>query len=117
MDDQQPFVTRYNYVKTMAAIKVLYADQLHRQTANGKINLGQVLERAVDWEMIEYFANGCRWRINNGIGTGEMVHGTVGNEGDHYDLKGWGRNIVKISKPRVQVSLVKNISKRPEVTT
>ena len=61
--------------------------------------------RAADPLAIEYVANGARWRSQHDIPRKDMGSGTTGNEGDHYDLKSWGRNIMQHSRDRIEMVL------------
>ena len=70
------------------------------------LTLGWILSRAITPELTEYLANGSRWRVSNLDSASNMSRGTVGsttgNEGDHFDLKAWGRNVHSQTKPRAR---------------
>jgi hypothetical protein len=100
VDDSVPFKSRLEYLTHMGAIKVCFADQLYRKTGDHKTTLGQVLERAVDCQMVEYLANASRWRSKNQMDRAVMASGSVGNEAHHADLKAWGRNIMAMTLER-----------------
>jgi hypothetical protein len=89
------------YIKTVAAIKVLYSSELGRKTADNKTTLGGVLERAVQWRHIEYCANGSKWRVLHQIDRETMAAGTVGNEGK----KAWSQNLFKQTRERAVLVL------------
>ena len=93
LNPARPFQSRLAYVKTLAAIKVLYATELSRPANDGKTSIGGLLDRAGQWKTIEYLANGARYRIINEIPRDHMVTGTVGNEAAHRTLKSWGYNV------------------------
>jgi hypothetical protein len=59
----------------------------------------------VDPKCIEYMANGARLRMQNEIARGDMAPGTAGNEGAHFDLKAWGRNVRTQSRTRAVMVL------------
>ena len=105
LDPAVPYATRMEYVKTIAAVKVLYPQELRRKTADGKVTLGGVLARAVQWRNIEYFANGARWRVICEVHRERMATGTVGNEGEHADMKAWAQNIFAQTRERALVVL------------
>ena len=105
LDVQTPYVSRSMYIKSMSAIKVAYSTDLGRKTADNKISLGGVLDRAVNWKNIEYYANGARWRILNGIDRCSMANGTVGNEAEHHDMKAWAENVYQQTRERATLVL------------
>ena len=105
IDCHQPFSSRLEYIKIPAAMKINFVSHLRRKTGDGKTTVGQVLQRAAQWESIEYLANGARWRVQNSILRDRMVNGTVGNEGDHFDVKSWGRNIIRQKRDRAEMML------------
>jgi len=105
LNPQVPWVSRLEYVKAMAAIKTAYQSQLHRKTGDGKTTLGEILNRAVKWTNVEYFANSAKWRSRNEVGREGMANGSVGNEGHHADMKAWGQNIIKQTRERAIYSL------------
>lgn len=105
LDTTVPFRSRYEYLIVMGAIKFRYTDQLHRKTGDNKTTLGQVINMAAQTEMVEYYANGARWRSANGITPAQMCPGTVGNEGHHGDLKAVGRNIISMTRQRALTGL------------
>ena len=105
LNPEVPFASRLEYVKSIAAIKQLYHSHLHRPTSDGKTTLGGILVRAVEWKNIEYFANAAKWRNMNEISREEMVHGTVGNEAEHADMKAWAQNVFLQTCERAFTSL------------
>ena len=105
IDAGEAYSSRYSYLKYLAAIKVYFASELGKPTGDGKATIGKLLNTAAQWQNVEYLANGARWRSRNDIPREEVVSGTVGNEGDHADLKGWGRNVMKQKFDRCEMVL------------
>ena len=104
VDSTKGFTSRLNYLKDIHAVEVKYAQFLHKPSIQGN-TLRHALERAQSAENIEYFCNGARWRCNNRVKRCDMAFGTTGNEGDHFDLKSWGRNIHKQLADRSEMVL------------
>ncbi len=101
-----PFKSRFEFISCIAAIKcLLSADELRRRSADNKLTLGAILDKAVDPTCVEYWHNGCRWRNANRIGQYSMAPGTTGNEGAHFDLKGWVWNVRSMTKARAHTLL------------
>ena len=101
-----PYVSRLQYIKLVRALAVAHSDVLRRKHKKSKKkNVAAVINTALTIEDIEYMANGARWRSRNGIRRSQMGTGTCGNEGDHFALKSWGRNVMKQSLQRVHVVL------------
>jgi len=105
LNERAPYATRLEYVKTIAAIKVIYSTELHRKSADNKTTLGEILGRAVEWRHIEYFANGSKWRAMRSIDRQAMANGTVGNEAEHADMKAWAQNVFKQTLERAVLVL------------
>ena len=59
----------------------------------------------MEWKNIEYFANAAKWRLLNEIPRETMATGTVGNEGEHADLKAWSQNVFSQTRERACISL------------
>ena len=49
-DHQVPYATRLEYIKSVAAIKLLCASDLKRRCSDNKASLADVLVRAVKWQ-------------------------------------------------------------------
>ena len=97
------FRSRLEYMRNIEAVTILFADALARR--NKKRTLKEVSESAVCIDNMEYLANGCRWRCRNGIGPTDVAFGTTGNEGAHFELKSWGRNITKQTLDRAKCAI------------
>ena len=105
LDTSVPYKSRLQFIRAIVALRIAYSTELGRHTADGKVKLGDVLQRALHWRNIEYYANGARWRNQNDIPRATMATGTVGNEGHHRDMKGWAQNVFAQTRDRAVVVL------------
>ena len=92
IETEKVFSCRLEYMEHIEAVSVLFSDALDRR--NKKRSLRDVLASAICIENMEYLANGCRWRCRNGICPADIACGATGNEGAHFDLKSWVRNVM-----------------------
>ena len=103
--DDEPYQSRGEYLFALACIRCAFPDQMERMIPK-KYNIGTALTRAADPQMIEYLANGGRWRVQNAIDRKELAPGSCGNEGAHFELKAWGRNVRSQLKYRAKLILM-----------
>ena len=111
IDAEQPWTSRLQYLKGLAALLVVHEDVMERKHTKGKKKLGStkklgdIIRDAMDAKYIEHLANGSRWRAQHGIARSDMAPGTTGNEGAHFDMKGWARNVVQQTPERARLNL------------
>ena len=105
LHERTPYSSRYQYIKAIVALKIAYSSELGRKTSDGETTLGDVLNRAIEWSNIEYYANGARWRNQHGVARRDMANGTVGNESEHADMKAWATNVFQQTRDRAVVVL------------
>lgn len=104
-DPDESFASRSEYLSCMSAVLRVFQSDLRRRVRDEKVTLGDILRRALEPRCIEYLRNGWKWRNANGIHRRALAPGTTGNEGDHFDLKGWAWNIRSMAKKRAQTLL------------
>ena len=100
-----PYHSRAQYLKYLAAILVSHPQVLRRKSADGTKTLREVVRGAMDLRYIEYMANAARFRAQTNIAREELAPGTTGNEGAHFDLKGWVWNVRSRSKSATLAAL------------
>lgn len=105
-DMSKPFQDRSEFILCIAAVRRLCSDaELKRRSCDKKVSLKDILAKAVGPACIEYWQNGCRWRNAKGIGQTSMAPGMTGNEGAHFDLKGWVWNVPSMTPGRAHTLL------------
>ena len=111
LDADQPWASRLHYLKCLAALLVVHSDVMDRKHTKGKKfagntkELGAIVRGAMAVNYIEHIANGARWRAQHGVARSELAPGTTGNEGSHFDMKGWARNVIHQTADRARINL------------
>ena len=113
LDTDTPYKSRLEYINGIVAVIAAHPNDMsrktHRKRKIGKkevsMTVEEVLTSATQLKYIEYLANGGRYRVQTGISQKDMCPATTGNEGDHFDLKGWNRFVNKKGRERAQTVL------------
>ena len=103
--DTRALRSRAELLKCVSALMCVYKSDLRRRSPDRDMTLGDILRKATEPSYISYLFNGWKWRAANDIAQGTMAPGTTGNEGAHFDLKAWGRNVRSMTKARVTTLL------------
>ena len=100
-----PFSSRKEYVEAIGAVMAAHPEHMQKKIPSADVSIQSALRRCIDPVMIEYYANGARWRHRNGIERRGMDLATVGNEGSHFDLRAWGRNVRSQKRARAECTV------------
>ena len=98
----EPFASRGEYVELAMAMLTLsdFKDQMGRR--NKKSSAGQILQRALDPQNIEYLLNGSRFlRNQSGMAGVDYPIGASGNEAMARELMSWGENAIQQTRERM----------------